>query len=173
MNSKTAEGHKTMELPETPNLSVHRTRNGLGIFTKRKFKGGEIVSQIRGTMISVPASKKLDRRTDSNTYRFNRDYYLSPKGKLGEYFNHSCNPNAGVMKRDGKLFIKAIKEIGAEKEILIDYSTILADDEGWKMKCNCGAKGCRGIIRKFSELPTSVKNKHLKLKMAPPYIYKK
>ena len=63
--------------------------------------------------------------------------------EAGAYLNHSCEPNAGIRKTNQQLFLFAAKPIAAEKEIVIDYSTILGDDDIWTMRCNCGRSACR------------------------------
>src|SRR3989344_5308661 len=65
------------------------------------------------------------------------------------------------IKGEIKLFVPRNKKEG--EEITIDYSIIEGDDM-WKMKCNCGEKNCRKIIRSIQYLPTRTFKKYL------PYI---
>ncbi|MFA6136289.1 MAG: SET domain-containing protein-lysine N-methyltransferase [Candidatus Paceibacterota bacterium] len=159
-------------LLENSNVAVRKSKNGLGLFSKRKSEDGKIIFEIIGKLITIKKIYEVDKRTCDNTFRFSRKYYISPQGELGDYLNHSCSPNAGVIKIGRKLFIKAIKNIKPRKEITIDYSTILANDDDWKMKCQCGSKNCRKIIVKFSTLPKQLKNKYFDLGVVPSYINK-
>ncbi len=60
-------------------------------------------------------------------------------GLAGDYFNHSCVPNAGFR---GMIEVVAMREIEAGEQITFDYamcSTQSFDD----MDCLCGAESCR------------------------------
>ena len=62
----------------------------------------------------------LDSKIRDNTFRFHEDYFLSPRGELGDFLNHSCKPNAYVLKKKNKLFIYSLNDISLGDEILID-----------------------------------------------------
>jgi SET domain-containing protein len=55
----------------------------------------------------------------------------------GNYGNHSCDPNMGKG-------LVALRDIEAGEELTIDYAQFSSKD--WLMKCNCGAKNCKGIV---------------------------
>lgn len=157
-----------------PFLIVKKTRNGSGVFTTRHIKQNENIFKVEGVLktISEIESEGVQSPLSANSYRFNKTLYLSPKGTLGDFLNHSCEPNAYVKKNKGELFIKANKDINAESEILIDYSTIIASDDQWWMLCNCTSKTCRGKIGKFIELPKDIQERYLKMDIVPDYILK-
>ncbi len=81
---------------------------------------------------------------------------MGPSGKLDDYINHSCNPNSGLIIKNEKVNLIAIKNIKNGKEITYDYSTTINEDN-WKMRCNCGSKICRKIIKDFKYLPKNIK----------------
>lgn len=56
-----------------------------------------------------------------------------------DYFNHSCEPNAGWK---GQIFLVAMRDIEANEEIFFDYATVVSL-EGYGFPCLCGAPGCR------------------------------
>lgn len=71
------------------------------------------------------------------------------------YFNHSCDPNAGIKNnRD----IVAMRPIRKGEEIVFDYAMNNIDD--WTMECNCGSKNCRKIISNFDALNEKTKEKY-------------
>ncbi|OHB04702.1 MAG: hypothetical protein A3B14_01680 [Candidatus Zambryskibacteria bacterium RIFCSPLOWO2_01_FULL_45_21] len=150
-------------------LVVGNSRNGKGVFASRKFFIGEKIFEIRGNFVDCYECDELDEKKRSNTFRFNKEKYISPEGELGDFINHSCNPNSRVVKIDSKLFIEAIEDIVGGEEITFDYSTILASDDIWEMKCNCGSKNCRGLIKSFHSLPEQTKQKYITLNMVPDY----
>jgi hypothetical protein len=149
---------------------IKKTRNGNGLFVARDFGALEILFPVIGTFIDCDEEDDIDEKIRDNTYRFNQSKYISPAGTIGDYVNHSCEPNAQVVKKKNKLFIVAYKPIKKSEEIFIDYSTIIADDDVWEMKCNCGTKKCRGIIKKFKSLPEHLQREYVVSKLVPKYI---
>ncbi len=56
--------------------------------------------------------------------------------------NHSCAPNTGYKG----LNLIALRDIAVGEELTLDYATIL-DENAAPFECQCGATGCRGLIR--------------------------
>lgn len=154
---------------EKRELAVKKSRNGRGISARRTFAPDETIFEVTGEFITCNEDDDIDEETRANTYRFDADRYISPKGRMGDFLNHSCEPNAKVVKKDERLFIVAICAIGKGEEVVIDYSTITASDDSWEMECNCGALSCRGIIKKFNSLPVKTRKKYRALGMVPKY----
>ena len=153
-----------------PALAIQRTRNGRGLVAERKFKKNEPLFVIRGKLIPVQGLGMADKRTADNTIRFSERSYISPTNELGDFLNHSCHPTAFLQKRGRKLFVVALQSISANTEITIDYSTILANDERWTMRCNCGSVDCRAVVKKFVDLPGKLQKRYHSLRIVPPYI---
>ncbi len=151
-------------------LFIKKSRNGNGVFTKREFKPKETILELKGKLITCYEDDNLDEKTRSNTIRYDSEMFLSPKGELGEIVNHSCDPNSKIVKRNKKLFLISIKTIGVGKELLFDYSTVLASDDIWTMRCNCGSKNCRKIIKSFNKLPKKIQSYYVNNKIIPKYI---
>lgn len=149
---------------------IKKSKNGKGVFAKKDFNKGEIVLHIEGKLITCDEDENVDEQTRSNTIRFNSEKFLSPKGKLGDFLNHSCKPNSKIVKDKGKLYIYSIKDIEKGEEIFFDYSTILASDDVWTMKCKCREENCRKIIKKFKTLPAKIKKEYISKKIVPKYI---
>jgi len=57
------------------------------------------------------------------------------------FSNHSCDPNIGVQ---GQIVFVAMRDIQPGEELTHDWAT--TDDDSDEMRCNCGARTCRGII---------------------------
>lgn len=151
-------------------VKVKKSRNGKGLFAVKDFDKQDTLLEIKGVLIFCYEEDDLDEKTRSNTIRFDGEMYLSPKGELGDFVNHSCEPNSKIFKNKGKLYLVAIKNIAKGEEITFDYSTIIASDDFWTMKCNCGSTTCRGTIGQFKKLPKKLRDKYLSLKMVPRYI---
>jgi Mg2+ and Co2+ transporter CorA len=152
------------------NLVVKKSRNGKGIFANKNFQPKQVIYQVTG---HIRTSDQLADRGEvvvCNAFRYGPEVYLSPEGSMADYQNHSCEPNAGVIKRGRKLFIIAIEPIPSGREILIDYSTIQGNDDVWWLRCNCGTKSCRKIIKKIGSVPKATQEKYFKLGIVPAYI---
>ena len=150
-------------------LRVGSSRNGLGVFAKKKYIAGETILPVTGKLITCYLDDDIDEKTRDNTFRFDEERYVSPDGDA-QYVNHSCEPNSKVVKKNRKLFIVAIRTIEKEEEIVFDYSTILAQNDIWNMKCNCGSDICRGTVKRFMLLPKKIKERYEEEKIVPEYI---
>lgn len=159
-------------MPDTvyKNLAVRKARNGLGIFAAAHFSPGQTVFRINGTRRHYTTLLKREGTFLDNCFRVSENYYLSPEGHIGVYLNHSCEPNARVVKEGDKLYVRAISHIPTNTEILIDYSTITASDDIWTMRCNCGVASCRKIVRNFSKLPRVLRETYQTQHIVPSYI---
>jgi SET domain-containing protein len=151
-------------------IEIRKSKNGLGIFSINGFSSKEVIFEVKGSFISCYEEDDIDEKTRANTFRFDEEKYLSPEGEIGDFLNHSCNPNSTVLKNDEKLFVVAVNDIGKNEEVTIDYSTIIALDDSWEMKCNCGSNKCRNQIGTFDSLPKEIKHKYVLLNMVPEYI---
>jgi len=121
-----------------------------GVFAKKLIKKDEIIAVSGGYIITEKEYKKLLKK-DFPAIKYYackvaKNFYLvsDKKGKLEEadFFNHSCNPNAGIK---GHLLVVAMKDIKPGEEITYDYAMTDSDPEDC-FKCSCGAKNCRKII---------------------------
>jgi len=154
-------------------LLVQAVRNGRGMVAMRAMDRGTVICQIRGRIVTsatVWRYWKRDPRRGANCFRFDADHYLDPEGEIGAWANHSCNPNAGVVKSGRRLLLKAIKAIAAGTEVTHDYSTLLGRDDVWKMKCDCGAANCRGVVRNLGSLPAGVLARYQRLGIIPDFL---
>ncbi len=157
-------------LKEKKELAVKKAKNGKGVFVKKNFKPGQSIFQFAGELIACDEDDDTDEQTRSNAIRISKDWFVSPKGRMGDFLNHSCEPNAKVVKKDKKLFIVAISLISKGEEVAIDYSTIIAADDSWTMKCKCGSKNCRKMVGKFKSLPKKLRDNYLALGLVPKHI---
>ncbi len=152
-------------------FSIGPARNGQGIFARVPFKKEETLFQVRGQMLTCDEDDDIEDEIRNNTFRYDKDWYISPQGLIADMLNHSCAPNAKVVKRGRKLFVVALRSIGKGREVLIDYSTIVAADDVWTMRCNCGASTCRKVVRSFPKLPPILQARYRKQGAVPPYIF--
>ena len=64
--------------------------------------------------------------------------------------SHSCDPNCETEEVDGRVWIKAIRNIAPAEEITYDYCLYDGGDD--EAICNCGAPKCRGTMYSKEEI---------------------
>jgi SET domain-containing protein len=145
-------------------------RIGIGLFATSDIPQGDTILRLRGTVLHWRVVLGRCGPSKDNCYRFGPETYLDPGDHVGRYVNHSCAPNAGVRKACGTLYLFADRAIRAGAEIVFDYSTLTGDDDVWTLRCRCGSRGCRGVIRNFGALPFPTRRRYLRRGMVPEYI---
>jgi len=66
------------------------------------------------------------------------------------FINHSCAPNCITETITGRVFIRALRDIRPNEELLYEYNLYDSDDED--QTCYCGAPKCRGTMYSEWEL---------------------
>src|ERR1700731_1934479 len=66
------------------------------------------------------------------------------------FINHSCDPNCETDEIDGRVWVKAIRNIAAGEELTYDYNLYDGDDD--EALCNCGAGNCRQTMYSVDEI---------------------
>jgi len=69
---------------------------------------------------------------------------------MAMFINHSCQPNCETDEEDGRVWIRAIKNIPPGAEITYDYCLYDGGDED--QLCNCGEGACRGTMYSRAEM---------------------
>lgn len=126
----------------------------VSVYAARNIKKGEIIAAADSpeevVFIHLRDFKKLDKLTQKKITNFcvldEDGEYCVPAdlNNMGTswYFNHSCLPNVAYDKSEN--FI-AERNIRKDEELFLDYGRMFTDPK-FKMKCACGAEGCRGLI---------------------------
>jgi SET domain-containing protein len=115
---------------------------GRGIFAAHDFKKGDIVIKwdVSHTLTEMQV-ENLSKNEKKYVAFLNNKYILMKPPAC--YVNHSCDANTCA-----KNFCDIAKrDIKKGEEITGDYS----EDEtpGFEMKCNCGSKQCKKIIKRI------------------------
>lgn|SRR3989338_9782 len=119
--------------------------HGLGVFSERAFKPGEMVIDWKPCVREVTASQLKEFPKVMKQFvhfRGNKSVILQSPGR---YLNHSCNPNTKVI--DGS--DRAVRNIQKGDEITTNY--FLLDIPFLRMACCCGSDNCRRIIERKQE----------------------
>lgn len=151
-------------------ILIAESRTGKGIFATRMFREGEVLFTVTGPFVSCDVDDDMDEKVRANTIRYDSERYVSPVGNIGDFLNHSCEPNAMIEKRRGKLVVVAHHFISKGEEVRIDYSTITARDDEWTMRCHCGSATCRKVVRAFHTLPEVIRERYIQEGVVPRYI---
>ena len=131
--------------------------NGKGIFAEEKIRKGELIQYITGKKVKKLPKSKEDSLSIPTWFGLSRGYWMDPEEGPFRFLNHSCNPNAAI---SGTKSLVAMKDIGKDEEITLDYSMTDADPL-WEMPCACKSKRCRHIIRSIQYVPKGVFKRHM------------
>jgi hypothetical protein len=127
---------------------------GKGVYAAKRIELGELVWDYAGEARWI---KEIPKRLWRYCFQVDYDRYVVPeKGSAGWFMNHSCDPNCVIM---GRTRIVAVRRIEPGEEVTFDYSTNVGWD-GFSMRCKCGAKGCRKVVRSYRFLPDELKGRY-------------
>lgn len=151
-------------------LEIKYGINGVGIFTKKPFKKGEVVYSTNCFAIPInQLTKEIKIRTNIGEFTLLKDVHPSEDFLYGwdSFLNHSCNSNIKDFDEyeiDGQTFYSkvAIRDIEEGDELFTNYNEFCYDFDGKGIfKCNCGNEHCQGEIKGFKYLSKENQNKIL------------
>jgi len=120
--------------------------DGHGAFAAEAIPPRLKIGEIRGETISVVEARIRATRAERIMIVELSDKKAIDFSKSTDpmrYTNHSCQPNARLCIRQGRVEFYAVKAIKPGDEITVDYGE--THHEG-KLRCQCGAPGCRGAL---------------------------
>ena len=131
--------------------------HGNGVFAVQNLAEGEVLIEYVGQIISWKEALRRhphDPSDPNHTFYFHIDETRVIDAKYGgnssRWINHSCAPNCEADEQEGRVFIKALRNIKAGEELFYDYGLIIDAPYTRKLKaeypCWCGAPGCRGTL---------------------------
>jgi uncharacterized protein len=132
--------------------------HGKGVFALQPIKRREQIIEYVGEIISWPEAL---RRHPHNPEEPNHTFYFhvddkhvidaNVGGNAARWINHACRPNCKADQQDdGRVFIRALKDIKAGDELFYDYGLVIDERYTPKLKkeyeCRCGSANCRGTM---------------------------
>jgi hypothetical protein len=138
---------------------VRRSKiQGRGVYASRAIAEGERIIEYTGLLIT---NQEADAQCDDegmrrhHTFLFGVDDEFTVDGANGgneaRFINHSCEPNCESVIEGRRVFIDALRDIGAGEEVAYDYW--YTTDRGYTLQdlrriypCRCGATTCRGTL---------------------------
>lgn len=139
--------------------------HGKGVFALTDFAKGETIIEYVGEIISWKEALRRhphDPTDPNHTFYFHIDetHVIDALygGNSSRWINHSCKPSCEPDEVDGRIFIKAIRDIKAGEELSYDYGLVIDAPMTPELKleypCWCGTKKCRGtLLSSTSEFP--------------------
>lgn len=138
---------------QTRTSGVH----GKGVFAVQDLAEGETLIEYIGEVINWKEALRRhphDPKDANHTFYFHidEDHVIDAKygGNSSRWINHSCKPNCEADEQDGRVFIKALRNIPAGQELFYDYGLIIDAPYTKKLlaeyPCWCGAKHCRSTL---------------------------
>jgi uncharacterized protein len=122
------------------------TIDGQGAFAGEPIPARRKIGEIRGEAISV----KEARRRAKGVARImlvelseRRAIDASQSADPLRFANHSCQPNAVLRIRQGRVEFYAMRDVRVGEELTVNYGE--THHEG-KLRCRCGAPGCVGRL---------------------------
>ncbi|MEQ1684433.1 MAG: SET domain-containing protein [Burkholderiaceae bacterium] len=133
--------------PQKFAVDVHKSHiDGQGAFAAEPIPARRKIGEIRGESISV----KEARRRAKGVARImivelseRRAIDASKSTDPLRFTNHSCQPNAVLRIRQGRVEFYAMRDVLTGEEITVNYGE--THHEG-KLRCRCGAAGCVGRL---------------------------
>ena len=141
-----------------PRIQVRRSGvHGKGMFAVAPIAEGDVVIEYTGEVISWAEALRRHPHDPSNpdhTFYFHIDEERVIDGKINgnsaRWINHGCDANCEADEIDGRIFVKALRDIAPGEELSYDYGLILEGRHTAKIKkqfeCRCGADKCRGTM---------------------------
>jgi uncharacterized protein len=150
---------RAKKVPTHPRrIQVRRSGiHGKGVYAAQDIAAGDTLIEYVGEIISweeAQARHPHDPQNPNHTFYFHIDETRVIDalygGNSSRWINHACDPNCEADEQDGRIFIKALRDIAAGVELNYDYGLIIDERYTKKLKaeypCWCGAANCRGTL---------------------------
>lgn len=129
---------------------IGRSVTGLGLFATKPIKRGAYIATYRGRRITPEEADRREARGARYLFEVNKRWTIdgSPRWNVARYINHSCQPNAKPVGRNGGIVIVAQRRIEPDEEITYDYGAeylkYFLDNGG----CHCAACERKRALRR-------------------------
>lgn len=115
-----------------------------GVYASEAIEPGEMLALWGGIIVSYEELLKLEPLKQEHAIQVEENLHQAPfsEPEPADYFNHSCNPNAGLF---GQNALMALRSISAGEEVCFDYA--MSDSTPYdEFQCGCGEPNCRKKI---------------------------
>jgi SET domain-containing protein len=146
-------------LTSTPRLLIRSsTIHAAGCYTMEPIPKGRRFLEYDGPRITKEvADERYADRPVTYLFGFGDRGHVIDGFSTAMFLNHSCDPNCETEEIKGRIFIRAIRNIAANEELLYEYNLYDSDDDD--QTCYCGAPQCRGTMFSDDELKRQARKK--------------
>jgi SET domain-containing protein len=120
--------------------------DGQGAFAAQAIPARRKIGEVRGESVSVREARQRARgqaRIMIVEVSDKRAIDASQSSDPLRFTNHSCQPNAVMRIRQGRVEFYAMRDIAAGEELTVNYGE--THHEG-RLRCRCGAPACLGRL---------------------------
>ncbi len=120
--------------------------DGRGAFAAEPIPARRKIGEIRGESISVKVARQRARhqqRIMIVELSERRAIDASQSTDPLRFTNHSCQPNAVLRIRQGRVELYAMRDVAAGEELTVNYGET---HHNGRLACHCGAPGCVGRL---------------------------
>lgn len=120
--------------------------DGRGAFAAEPIPARRKIGEIRGESISVKVARQRARhqqRIMIVELSERRAIDASQSTDPLRFTNHSCQPNAVLRIRQGRVELYAMRDVAAGEELTVNYGET---HHNGQLACHCGAPGCVGRL---------------------------
>ncbi len=139
-----------------PIVRVGRAAAELGLFAAKSIHRRAYIVTYRGKWIASAEAQRRERRHGAKyMFEVNRCWTIdgSSRRNLGRYINHSCEPNAVAVLRNGNIVFVALRAIAPGEEITLDYGEEYFELFIAAAGCHCAAMPAGGSGAKAQPAP--------------------
>ncbi len=131
-----------------PKLEVRSTNKyNNGVYAIERCKKGEVLAIFGGYVMTIDQEEALPKNVKDLSLQISENFVIGPtkKSEIGpaDYFNHSCEPNAGF---DGQIVLVAMKNISPNNQVCFDYAMTVGGNTPYSFECLCDSRVCRKKI---------------------------
>ena len=119
-------------------------KGGYGLFAIEPIEAGELLTFWGGKVVTTEELDDYSIEVQTHGIQVDEDLYMLPLSHMepADYFNHSCDPNAGM---DSPASLVAMRDIAVGEEVCFDYAMSDSSDYD-EFACHCGLPNCRKRI---------------------------
>ena len=150
---KTAAAPRSSRRIQVRQSGVH----GKGVYAVAPIAADDVIIEYIGERISW--DEAMDRHPHdpaqpNHTFYFHVDEACVIDalhgGNSSRWINHACEPNCEADEADGRIFIRALRDLAPGEELFYDYGLVIEERYTPKLKkefaCRCGSPICRGTM---------------------------
>ena len=133
---------------ESPLVLVGKSKiHGRGVFARCAIPRGTCILEYSGEKITSKEGRRRhvlqEREGKFYVFALSKKWHVDGStGGDARLINHGCDPNCDYTRKDGKIWIRARRNIKKGEELTYNYDVT----EQGKYPCKCGTRKCKGVM---------------------------